>query len=726
MAMQELEPDGRDGARHRWRFFRAGGFDQATLETGSDLLSLPELDQKLWVALSCPVAGVELDPRTLRHVDTDHDGHIRAPEVLAAVAWAGTVLRSSDPLGKRQDRLPLSAIDDRTEEGKAVLAGARHVLSLLGRPDASEIALSDVEEAEGLFAKARLNGDGVVLPPSVEEERLRAVAEAVVAATGGEPDRSGETGFSAPLVERFYAESAALSAWRLAGKAAENLPLGGGTEEGYPLYRALKGKVDDHFRRCRLSDFDPRAAALLAPSDDEYRRLSLLPLGEDPAVLAHLPLAVPAAGKELPLSAGLNPSFLGDVERFAAAVVRPLLGDRPSLSEEGWEKVKGLFAPREAWEATRPATCVEGVDPALVDFAAAGAGKEELLAHCARDLEVAPEVEAITAVERLLLFARDLHSLVNNFVSFRDFYTRKGKASFQAGTLFIDGRSCDLCIPVTDVTRHAAVATLGRTCLLYCDCVRPGSAEKMTIAAAVTAGDSDQLMVGRNGVFYDRKGRDWDATIVRILEHPISIRQAFWAPFKKAARMMGEQFQKVAAARAKASEDRLGAQAAAAGGAAAEGKAPAAPPAPFDVARFAGIFAAIGLAVGAIGTALAAVVTGFLKLAWWQIPLALAGIVLAISGPSMLLAWFKLRTRNLGPILDANGWAVNARARINIPFGTSLTAVAKLPENAERSLSDPFAEKKSPWPLYLLLVALAGAAAFLWSRGILQGWIGWK
>jgi hypothetical protein len=67
----------------------------------------------------------------------------------------------------------------------------------------------------------------------------------------------------------------------------------------------------------------------------------------------------------------------------------------------------------------------------------------------------------------------------------------------------------------------------------------------------------------------------------------------------------------------------------------------------------------------------------------------------------MLIAWFKLRQRNLGPILDANGWAVNARAKINIPFGTSLTGVAKLPEGADRSLIDPYAEKKHVGLYYL-------------------------
>ena len=36
----------------------------------------------------------------------------------------------------------------------------------------------------------------------------------------------------------------------------------------------------------------------------------------------------------------------------------------------------------------------------------------------------------------------------------------------------------------------------------------------------------------------------------------------------------------------------------------------------------------------------------------------------------------------LRPILDANGWAVNARAKMNVPFGGALTGVAALPPGA--------------------------------------------
>src|SRR5690606_1958871 len=243
---------------------------------------------------------------------------------------------------------------------------------------------------------------------------------------------------------------------------------------------------------------------------------------------------------------------------------------------------------------------------------------------------------------------------------------------------------------------------------------------KMTIAAAITGGDGDQLMNGRNGVFYDRQGRDWDAGVVKIVSHPISIREAFWLPYKKLGKFIGDQIEKFAAARAKQSEAQMTAQLLKTGtqavtGAPPAAAAPAAPPPPaFDAGKFAGIFAAIGLAIGAIGTALASVVTGILNLTWWQIPLAIFGVILLISGPSMVIAAMKLRQRNLAPILDANGWAVNARAKINIPFGGSLTQLAKLPPGAERALTDPYAERTTPWRLIGFLVLVVILLGFAW------------
>jgi hypothetical protein len=84
----------------------------------------------------------------------------------------------------------------------------------------------------------------------------------------------------------------------------------------------------------------------------------------------------------------------------------------------------------------------------------------------------------------------------------------------------------------------------------------------------------------------------------------------------------------------------------------------------------------------------------------------------------MLVAWFKLKKRNLGPVLDANGWAINARARINIPFGTSLTRLARLPEGARRSLADPYEDKKTVWPFYLLTIGILILLLIMWQLGV--------
>jgi hypothetical protein len=325
-------------------------------------------------------------------------------------------------------------------------------------------------------------------------------------------------------------------------------------------------------------------------------------------------------------------------------------------------------------------------------------------------------VDTLTDLEKLARCHRDFHTLADNFVSFTDFYARR-KATFQAGTLYVDGRSCDLCVQVNDGGKHGALAAMAKSYLVYADCSRPGG-ERMTVAAAMTAGDSDNLFVGRNGLFYDRKGRDWDATIAKIVDNPISIRQAFWAPYKKVLRYVEESVAKRAAAADEASTARLQAGATTVTDAGKPGAPPPAAP-KMDL----GIIAVLSVAIGSVMAGLSALFAALFGLGPWM-PLGFLGLLLLISGPSMLIAWMKLRRRNLGPILDANGWAVNALTKVNLPLGRSLTDVAVLPPGSERSLVDPYAEKRSPWPRILgaaLLLALV--AGGLWKVGLLSRWV---
>lgn len=691
---------------HSWRFFRAGGSDQVALETADDLRALRSLDQKLWVALACPVQGLEFDERTLQLMDRDGDGRIRVPELLDAVDWACGMLKDPAILYKGGE-LALASINDATEDGTRVLASAREILRTLGKADATHIGVADAVRREEVFAKARFNGDGVILVESLPEGPVRTVAALVVETQGPVTDRAGRPGISKDSAQAFFDACTAYAAWyaRAEQEAAELLPLGEGTLPAVAALQAVRAKVDDYFGRCRLAAFDSRATAALNRAEAEYATIAAQDLNISADEISGFPLARVEAGQPLPLAAGVNPAWAARLAVFSTRTVTPLLGARDRLAEADWATITGRLAAHEAWTAGKAGNSVEALGIARVREILAGDTRGVIDALIAEDAAQAPAMNAIDNVERLARFQRDIVKLLHNFVAFRDFYSRESPAVFQAGTLYLDGRSCELCVRVDDAGRHAALAGLAKCYLAYCDCTRPGG-EKMTIAAAFTGGDSDNLMVGRNGVFYDRKGRDWDATITKVIENPISIRQAFWAPYKKLVRLIEEQVAKRAAAGQSAADSKLSTAASTTANvdqAAKEAEGPK----KIDV----GTVAALGVAVGAIGAFLTAIVgylTGILTLPFWQVCLAFAGILLVISTPSMLIAWLKLRQRNLGPILDANGWAVNGRVKMNVPFGGALTKEAALPAGAGPSLAVKYPEPPGALPkLVLAVVALA-------------------
>ena len=126
--------------------------------------------------------------------------------------------------------------------------------------------------------------------------------------------------------------------------------------------------------------------------------------------------------------------------------------------------------------------------------------------------------------------------LLHNFVNFADFYAGTGwRFSRRAHSTSIIAPAS--CASASTIPRRTPCSPDqgGRTSPTSTATAANG---KIKIAACFTAGDSDYLFVGRNGVFYDRQGRDWDATITKIVDSPISLRQAFWSPYKKFVRLL--------------------------------------------------------------------------------------------------------------------------------------------------------------------------------------------
>jgi Flp pilus assembly protein protease CpaA len=280
---------------------------------------------------------------------------------------------------------------------------------------------------------------------------------------------------------------------------------------------------------------------------------------------------------------------------------------------------------------------------------------------------------------------------------------------------------------VLDMAKHNATAAPCGMYLLYCDCSAKGKPGVLQIVAAVTAGEVGDLFVGKNAIYYDNDGVEWDAVITKIVDNPISVGQAFWSPYRRMAKVIEDLIGKKAAEKdanimAEANAKINEAPAAIAAPAPAEGTDPAAAPAvkpPFDIAKFAGIFAAIGMAFGMIGSALVSLFTGLAALKWWELIMVFVGLLLLVSGPAMILAWLKLRRRNIAPLLNANGWAVNASSKVSIPFGATLTEMVRFPK---MQLKDPFAKAGlAPWKKWCIAIAvIAAAVAALWYFGVID------
>ena len=701
---------------YKWEFDNIGGSSRVRIDSGEAIAHLAELDPKMWTVLSCPVSGLEIDEKSLKYMDTDSDGKIRVNDVIAVAQWATGALKNADLLLEGKDSVDIEQFDLENEAGKKLHGSAKQIIENLGK-EGSVISLADTADIAAIFAKTRFNGDGVITEASTDDADEKAAIAAAVASLGGVADRSGVQGVNADMIENFYKTLADYVAWQ---EAAVEAPYGDKTDAAIAAYNALDAKVKDFFMRSKLASFSPDSTAALDVQTSRIEAISAENLTGKTDEIAAYPIARVTGKAEIDLSEPVNPAWAAQFE-----TIKSIAADKKVLTEADWAEIGAQFAAYTAWKGAKAGAAVEalGLD-AIKDFIAKDK-KAALLELVAQDSALAEEAANIEMVDKFLHIFRDFYRLLRNFVTLNDFYAKDKsvKAIFQSGRLIIDQRECRFCMKVADMAKHNATAAASGMFLIYCDCTSKANPVKLNIVAAMTVGEIGDLVVGKNAVYYDNAGVEYDAAITKVIDNPISVGQAFWSPYRRMAKTIENLINKNAADKdAKMIADanaKINAAPAALPAAPADGSKPAAAPAPpFDIAKFAGIFAAIGMAVGMIGTALVSLAKGIFALEWWQLILAFVGIMLLISGPAMIMAWMKLRRRNIAPLLNANGWAVNASSKISIPFGETLTDIAKFPK---MNLKDPYAKKgMAPWAKWFIsFLALAVVAAGLWLFNVL-------
>lgn len=346
-----------------------------------------------------------------------------------------------------------------------------------------------------------------------------------------------------------------------------------------------------------------------------------------------LPLVTEEPDRDLPLTDHLNPLHLEAILTFAEKCVKPFFGvEKTVLTRLEWKRLKAAFVPYRNWLGERP----ESNAVARADL------KDE---------------------ERLLRYRIHLGDFLRNYVTMDALYDGKGAAIFQTGMLRIDGKEIHLCFHVESEAAHAALVAKSHCCVIYLRLVHKSDNAVRSVCAVITAGTIGGLYVGRNGVFYDRDGHNWEATVTRVVEAQVSLVEAFWLPWRRLSDFVAGMVRKILGEKQTAAMQSV--QAAVQDSSRSGG------------AALASSVAAIGIAMGMVGAALASILAAVSRMSALQVVGAVAVAILLVSLPSVIITWMNLRRRDLAAILNASGWAVNREMRFSQKLARGFTKCAR-------------------------------------------------
>ncbi|MBM3238734.1 hypothetical protein FJZ31_20785 [Candidatus Poribacteria bacterium] len=702
-------------------FEKYGGYYHLRISKIEDLEYLLMLADGRWMATSCPLFGLNVDPALLRFLDADGNGRIVSSEVRAAVRWLRERLRPYDTWITKQASLPLNIINIDHPDGKALESTARRLLRNLNLPNTTEISLEQVRNGQKIMAQADYNGDGIIPIEIIKEPETAQFACDLVATLAGVSDASGRKGINEAILDQFKKEANAYLQWYDQGIIPEGqtataiMPFGAATPTMFQALAATADKVEQFFTQCALIRFEARMAERISPRDEELARLDYK---DRQAILEHLrlaPLARPNPEGILSLDEGINEVYRGPINALRRQVLVPLFGEETTvLTEAQWRQILEKFARYEAWVKAKPGTAVEplGVDQLRAYLAAPH--DAAIRALIVEDKAVAGEIQQLQNLEKLLLYHQWLFEFVNNYVSFPYLFNPKRRATFEMGTLVLWGREFTFGIRVENRAVHSLLAKNSGIYLLYLQITGAKPEETFEIAVPVTRGDAKNFYVGKRGVFFTVTGQELDAQIMQIIENPISLWESIKEPFRRVYAMIGARFTQVATAIQKETETAITGttssqqtiqtglrqvQQTADQPAASTAVQPQPPAMPAGVpgptvpgttrnSTLRDLMIGAGFLVAGVGTAMKFLVDAARQLTQPQtlyMLLIMIGIFLVVTIlVTALAAWKKLRQRDLGVLLQASGWAINGRMRLIRAMARFFTRKTRIPKGARR------------------------------------------
>ena len=321
--------------------------------------------------------------------------------------------------------------------------------------------------------------------------------------------------------------------------------------------------------------------------------------------------------------------------------------------------------------------------------------------------KLAGDNKAITTLENLIILQKWILRICRNFVSMPDLYDPEKRAMFEVGKHVIDGRVFNFNVVVDNPVNHSKIAKESGIFLAYSELSDEKTNKNFYILTPITSRHVGNLKPGKRGVFFDLTGKQWDSKIVAIVEHPLSLTQAMFAPFKRIIKLLKQAINLISGSSEKQLETQLKTESTKlekelSGSIKVEEKVKAAKKETKmdkkDIAMTSGVtFAALGSSFAYISKTMT-------SLNFMSILYSMLVAIPLILIPTLIVAYFKLRARNLSCILEASGWAVNARMRLDMKLASVLSPRIVHPKSLEFQTKDMIGDfvEKATKPLDLI------------------------
>ena len=665
------------------RYKKYGGTYHLSIQNSDDLVNIPKLDSALWVATSAPLSAFELDKDFLKYIDSNNDGRIICKEILSVINWLTAIFKNSNGINTASDKFKLEDVNSEHADFDKISLTVSKIQNRLNN-SCDEISLSQVREIKNEVEKNPVSEAGVAIVDAAEDDKVKTFMQHIIEITGGVNHPTGNKGVNDETLKNFikllvnYIDWNDLYTIALQNNDSKLLPCGKDTQDIYNKFLKVKNKVDQYFIQSKALIFTKQVSdKVVFLSDTDFDKVNWHEVSELNTFLSNSPLAYPDKEQALNLNKPdiINPLYFNDLKIFLNESATILKEDNYTvLTEDKWLIIKSLFAGFENWLQTNPSKSMNDIDVLLLKEYKDSHYREGVEKIIALSNTTAFELDNLRLVEKLLLYQQNILNFVNNFVSFPLLYNINKRALFEKGSLVIDGRNLNFSVSAENRVQHKKIAANSKLFLLYVEVVSPNNT-KYNVAVPVTTGTKGNLIIGKRGVFTDINGFESDAVVVDIVENPISFRETLFYPFKKLKSAVTGRFDSLTKDTDKSmtqgTTDLL------------QGKATAIP-AKTSGLNISTVLMGGSVAIAALGSGFTYIVSTLSKVSVNKALIPFLSIILLFCVVALINTFFKLKNRDLSPIMEGSGWAINVKMKLTGKLARVCTQKPKWPKGSKR------------------------------------------